>query len=166
MSTLTKMALAAFAGLLIGGGAFVGAQTTKQDSKTVTDTVAAENPAGGDVKGPCDEAEHANQPRCDGPQVPEDNDADEPKGDNNQLGDDEGDDHGGALDNSGPGNAHHGDDDGDRVDNSGPGSLNSGPGNAHDDDEGDEGDDDNSGSGSSDSGSGHQESDHSGGDDD
>jgi hypothetical protein len=61
-----------------------------------------EAPTGGfDVSGPCDEAEHANDPRCTGvvPRV-EDDDA---------RGHDRGDDHGGDReDNSGPGN---GDDD-------------------------------------------------------
>jgi hypothetical protein len=54
-----------------------------------------------DVRGPCDEAEHANDPRCTGQATP-------PADDN-------------------PGQ----DDDAARVDNSGPGSLNSGPGSVH-----------------------------------
>jgi hypothetical protein len=69
-------------------------------------------PAGGvDISGPCDEAEHANDPRCTGvaPRV-EDDDA---------HGHDRGDDHGGDReDNSGPGN---GGDDAEEHDNSGPG---------------------------------------------
>ena len=67
-----------------------------------------------DVRGPCDEAEHANDPRCTGqstaPQAGDDN----PGDDVNDVNDD-------------------------RVDNSGPGSQNSGPGSANsgrDDDRG------------------------------
>src|SRR3712207_2200813 len=35
----------------------------------------------GDVKGPCDEAEHAGDPECAGPQVPEDDGAQDGQGD-------------------------------------------------------------------------------------
>ena len=70
-------------------------------------------PAGGvDISGPCDEAEHANDPRCTGvtPRF-EDDDV---------RGHDRGDDHGGDReDHSGPGN---GDDDAREHDNSAPGS--------------------------------------------
>jgi hypothetical protein len=121
----------------------------------------SDDPAGGttstpstvDVKGPCDEAEHANDPECAGAQVPEDNDAVAP-GDDEGPNHDAKDDNGQAEDrddNSGPGNAQ--DDDADE-DNSGP-SASSGPGNA--------GVDDNSGSGSGEDG-GH--SGHGGGGDD
>jgi hypothetical protein len=75
-----------------------------------------------DISGPCDEAEHANDPRCTG------------VGDNDNSGPGSGDEDG-DHDNSGPGS---GDEDG--GDNSGP-SDNSGPGG---------GGDDNSGSGSGD----------------
>jgi hypothetical protein len=146
MSTLTKMALAAFAGLLLGGGALALGQDGADNGLTTTETTTVEQP--GDVSGPCDEAEHANDPRCTG------------------AGGD-------RVDNSGPGSANsghgHGDDDGDREDNSGPGNAHedhSGPGNSHDD--GDE-DDDHSGSGhsgSGSSGSGSSGSGHSGGSDD
>jgi hypothetical protein len=66
--------------------------------------------AGEDISGPCDEAEHANDPRCTGVAAP--------------RADDDG---------------HHGDDDrgGDRGgDNSGPGSSGSGHGSGGDDDGG------------------------------
>src|SRR5215210_148202 len=56
-----------------------------------------------DVSGPCDEAEHANDPRCTGQSTA-------PQGDDNP-----GDDDGGRVGNSGPGSQ-----------NSGPGSVNSG----------------------------------------
>ena len=89
-------------------GADDPATTTNTVTETVEHTRTAEdnpkrvrddnNDAAEDVRGPCDEAEHANDPRCTGAQVPA------PQGDDGQ-----GDDHA-------------------RVDNSGPGSLNSGPG--------------------------------------
>ena len=87
-----------------------------------------------DVRGPCDEAEHANDPECtDVPTVPGD---DDDRVDNSGPG---------SL-NSGPGNAE---DDGEIEDHSGPGhggdDDSSGPGS---------GDDDSSGSGGGDS-SGH-----------
>ena len=75
--------------------------------------------SGVDVSGPCDEAEHAGDPRCTGAAT--------------VVGDD--DDFGEAEDNSGPGSV-----------NSGPGSVNSGPGSVDDD-----------------SGSGHSGGDDSGG---
>ena len=183
MSTLTKMALAAFAGLLLGGGALALGQNSADDGLTTTNqTTTVEKP--GDVSGPCDEAEHANDPRCDGHQRPEDgrgNDENEDAGDISGPCDEA--EHandprctgagGDRVDNSGPGSANsghgHGDDDGDHEDNSGPGNAqedNSGPGNSHDD--GDV-DDDHSGSGhsgSGSSGSGSSGSGHSGGSDD
>ena len=81
------------------------------------DDDAAQN--GVDISGPCDEAEHANDPRC----IATPNTA--PQGDDNPGADD----NGGRVDNSGPGSQ-----------NSGPGSVNSG----RDDEVGDDrGDDDN-----------------------
>ncbi|HZA59452.1 MAG TPA: hypothetical protein VE523_09740 [Solirubrobacterales bacterium] len=170
MSTITKMALAVLAGLLVGGGTLAVADNGADDGlETMTVTTTTEEP--GDVSGPCDEAEHANDPRCDGTQRPEngagDDDADVddisgPCDEAEHANDPRCSGEGGAqVDNSGPGSANSGhggghdddDDDGDREDNSGPGSANSG----HD------GDDDNSGSGSGSSGSGHSGS---GGDDD
>jgi hypothetical protein len=108
--------------------------TTTLDTTTTLGTTTTEDRGDGlrepgeDVRGPCDEAEHANDPRCTGT--------------------------GGARDdNSGPGNAD--DDDGDRGDddNSGPGSHNSGPGDGDDDHDRSGhggGDDDSSGSGDGD----------------
>jgi hypothetical protein len=125
-------------------------------TETVTDTVertttVEDNPRreradddaqnGVDISGPCDEAEHANDPRCGGqptttPQV---------------------DDHPGADD--------------DRVDNSGPGSENSGPGSVNsgrdDDADDDHGSEDRSGHGGrDDSGGDDDHSGHGGGGDD
>jgi hypothetical protein len=139
MSTITKMALAAFAGLLIGGGAFAGAQMSGDDgtvTATTTGTVGTVD-APGDVSGPCDEAEHANDPRCTGA----------------GGADDDIDNSGPGSHNSGPGNAH--DDDDDRDDDSGQGSSHSGSGHGGDDHGGDDSDHGDSGSGSSGSGSGH-----------
>jgi hypothetical protein len=106
-----------------------------------------------DVKGPCDEAEHANEPRCDGAQVPEDrpgagvnddgpnHDANDDHagkrgpdddGPNHDANDDHGSEHSGPSDNSGPGSGgqdHPGSDD-----NAGPGSNSSGPGSSGGDD--------------------------------
>ena len=71
MSTITKMALAVLAGLLVGGGTLAVADNGADDGlETMTVTTTTEEP--GDVSGPCDEAEHANDPRCDGTQRPED----------------------------------------------------------------------------------------------
>ena len=87
-----------------------------------------------DVKGPCDEAEHANDPRCDGAQVPEDrpgarvND----DGPNHDANDDHGGENSGPSDNSGPGSG--GEDHTGSDDNSGPGSSSSGPGSSGGDD--------------------------------
>ena len=92
-------------------GADDPAATTDTVTNTVERTTTVEdnpnrvrdddNAQGEDISGPCDEAEHANDPRCTGQATP-------PADDN-------------------PGQ----DDDAARVDNSGPGSMNSGPGSVH-----------------------------------
>ena len=126
MSTLMKTLLAVAATMLISGAAYAATAPAGHDATTA--------PAATDVKGPCDEPEHATNPRCASPQVPEDrpNEAEnENENEPNDIGGDN------------PGEAE-------RHDNRGPGSLNSGPGNAED--RGDDGGmEDNSGSG----GSGH-----------
>jgi hypothetical protein len=115
------------------------AGTTDTVTETVERTTTVEdNPnrvrdddaQGVDISGPCDEVEHANDPRCTGaPGVRDDDDAPAT----------------GGVDISGPcDEAEHANDPrctgaptGDRVDNSGPGSMNSGPGSVnsgHDDD--------------------------------
>jgi hypothetical protein len=190
MSTMSKTFAAIVVGILVGGAAYVMAATPSDNSSTKTATEAAATtgttgttgPTGAvDVSGPCDEAEHANDPRCVGPQRPEDNG--NGQADNGQTtttddgpGHDVGDDNPGDHSNRGPGSQ-----------NSGPGSQNSGRGSSHSDDgpnhdvgddhggqgadDGpahdlgdDHGGDDNSGSGSS--GSGGSGSSHSGGSDD
>lgn len=172
MSRLTKAVLSAFAALLLGGGAFAIAQTSS-DNGTVTNGTTVETP--GDVSGPCDEAEHANDPRCVGAQRPEDNDVNDDADDN------------GVDDVSGPcdeaehandpsctgqqgqvgehddGQANDKDDDQvgnhDDGDNSGPGSANSGPGNAGGDDQEDHSESGDGGSDSSSSGHGGSDDD-------
>ncbi len=128
-----KLMLVAAAFILVAAGIATAAVTLGQSSSTTPGTI--------DVKGPCDEPEHANDPRCAGPQIPEDDPTagptpnptpsadDDGPFDDGPFDDDDGVDNSGPSENSGPGNA---DDEGD--DNSGP-SENSGPGNA--DDEGD-----------------------------
>jgi hypothetical protein len=151
MSIWKKTVLMMVAAMTIGGGVSLAAGPA---TSPVTSTSV-------DVKGPCDEPEHATDPECAGPQTPEDNGVN----DDNQTGVDisgpcDEAEHAGAPrctgavvpgDNSGPGNGDDG-----REDRSGP-SENSGPGNAGDDDDnsgpgsgGD--DDDNSGPGSGDDG--------------
>jgi hypothetical protein len=102
-------------------------ETTTDETTSAPTTTAEDNPdrvrediaRGEDVSGPCDEAEHATDPRCTGV-VADDHGGREDRGD----------------DNSGPGSL-----------NSGPGSLNSG--HDDDDDEVFDADDDSSGSGHS-----------------
>lgn len=162
MSTLMKTLLAVAAAMLVGGVAYAATAPAGHHAATA--------PATTDVKGPCDEAEHAKDPRCAGPQVPEDR-HNEAEHVHRHRGHDDGVAH--EVQNENEPNDVGDDNPGDaeRHDNSGPGSLNSGPGNA--DDNGDNGAmQDNSGPGSSGSGSGsgsgeseHSGSGHSGSDD-
>jgi hypothetical protein len=167
MSTISKTLLAVLVGVLVGGATLVMASPGgKSSPKSMAPAAATTTTPTADVKGPCDEAEHANDPRCAGPQQPEDRpNHDRNQADDNQVADDDGPLHEIGDDNPGE---HHS--------NRGPGSLNSGPGNAtsddgpnHDvgDDHGGNGSDDtgfddhggSSHSGSDDSGSGHSGSD-------
>jgi hypothetical protein len=178
MSTISKTLLAVLVGVLVGGATYVmAAPGGKTSQRSIAPAAAMTTKRTVDVKGPCDEAEHANDPRCVGPQRPEDR----PNHDRNraedrhQAGDHQVADDDGPLHDIGDDNPaeHHG--------NRGPGSLNSGPGNARNDDgpnhdvgddhggsvssgsgSDDTGFDDHGGSGhsgSDDSGSGHSESD-------
>ena len=63
MSALMKMGLALLAGLLVSGGALAVAQNSADDGLPAGTTTTEQ---GADVSGPCDEAEHADDPRCDG----------------------------------------------------------------------------------------------------
>jgi hypothetical protein len=124
---MTKIAAIIGAVLFLAGAALAGTLTSLGSSKTPTigqsfapassttqqddrgrerEFRGRENEAGEDLPGPCDEAEHANDPRCTGanvPRVDDDDDADE-------LGEID-DDHG---DRSGPSerSGHGGGDDG------------------------------------------------------
>jgi hypothetical protein len=90
---------------------------------------------GEDISGPCDEAEHATDPRCTGVAGPQADDEVAEPVDDDVVEDDD------AVDNSGPGSL-----------NSGPGSLSSGPSATVDDDGGEGG---NSGPGGGESGDSH-----------
>jgi hypothetical protein len=127
-----------------------------------------------DVKGPCDEAEHANDPRCAGQQTPEDNQAGNDDGANHDVNDDNGgisgnddganhdvnDDNGGISGNDDGANHDVNDDNGgisgnddganhDVNDDDGGMSGNSGSGSSGEDRSGSGSEEDNSGSGSS-----------------
>ena len=105
--TIFAALLAAFAvggglALATGGGSSSGIDLTGSTTEIGTTT----GDEAGDISGPCDEAEHANDPRCTGVPVPGDDD----RVDNSGPG---------SL-NSGPGNAGSGHGGGD-DDNSGHG---------------------------------------------
>ena len=73
---------------------------------------------GEDISGPCDEAEHANDPRCMGAGAVNDDQGEN----NNDQGENEDGDNSGPSANSGPGSSHdEGDDDSGHGGNSGPG---------------------------------------------
>jgi hypothetical protein len=163
-------------------GADDPAGTTDTVTETVERTTTVEdNPnrvrdddnAAGDISGPCDEAEHANDPRCAGkPPATGGNDAPATGGvdisgpcDEAEHANDPrctGAPAGGRVDDN-PGR----DDDAGRVDNSGPGSSNSGPGSVNSGRD-DDGFDDHGGHGGDDSGGDDHggNSGHGGGDDD
>ncbi len=148
MSTLTKTLLAAAATMLVAGAAYAATTPAGQDPTHA--------PAAADLKGPCDEAEHATDPRCTGAQVREDRHNEAEHANRHR-------DHDGGVAHEAE-NENEPNDVGD--DNRDPGSLNSGPGNAEDRG-GDGVMDDNSGpgsQGSEHSGSGHSGSDDSGSD--
>jgi hypothetical protein len=93
------------------------------------------NEPGEDVRGPCDELEHANDPRCAGARAAgdDDNGADD-RGNDDRGHDDSSSGSSGPGPNSGPSESS-GHDGGGGEDNSGPGGGedNSGPGGGHDD---------------------------------
>ena len=112
-----------------------GGTTTNDDTTTgETTTVGTTTQTGPDISGPCDEAEHANDPRCTGIGVRTDRDDDDRRGPNRGPG--RGDDRDRHEDNSGPGNARDRDEDRHDDDNSGSGGSddNSGPGGGGEDD--------------------------------
>ena len=113
--------------------AWIGVVALAQGSSAPTPSTATTTtgPTGGDdVKGNCDEAEHANDPGCVGVNpVPEDNHENDDQGDVND--DDQGENEG--NDDQGVNDDDQGENEGndDQGDNSGPGSENSGPGSSN-----------------------------------
>jgi hypothetical protein len=124
---MTKIAVIIGGVLFLAGAALAGTFSSLGSSKTPTigqapapvssttttgrDDNGRENEAGEDLRGPCDEAEHANDPRCTGassPRVDDDDDA----GEAGEIGDDHGRENRG--DRSGPSerSGHGGGDDG------------------------------------------------------
>ena len=79
MNSFNKLLLVLATVLAVGVGVAVAAGTNGGSSSDPATTTVV------DVKGPCDEAEHAGDPECAGVQVPEDNDADEQGEDRNEL---------------------------------------------------------------------------------
>ena len=101
--------------------AWIGVVALAQGSSAPTPSTATTT-SGDDVKGNCDEAEHANDPDCVGVSpVLEDNHENDDQGEHELY-----DDH---VDNDDDQGEHQGDDD--QGDNSGPGSENSGPGSSN-----------------------------------
>ena len=92
MRLLNKVIVALAVVLAIGVGVAVAAAITSTSSagttgatdgatiggttSTLEDSAVPAPTGTGDVSGPCDEAEHANDPRCSGAQTTEDNDDD------------------------------------------------------------------------------------------
>ena len=125
--TIFAALLAAFAvggglALATGGGSSSGIDLTGSTTEIGTTT----GDEAGDISGPCDEAEHANDPRCTGA-APADSSGPGPGGqdDDEDRSGPSGDDNSGPSDSSGPGS---GGDDDDDDDNSGPGNGGSGSG--------------------------------------
>lgn len=113
----------------------VGTTTTEVGTTTGEDGRENElrgrnNDPGEDVRGPCDELEHANDPRCTGVQTLEDDDRGERRGRGRDDADDRREDRSGPSENSGPGSVDSGDD-GRAGDDDGGG--HSGPGGGDDD---------------------------------
>jgi len=169
VNPFNKLLLVLVTVLAVGVGVAVAAGTNGGSSSGPANTVV-------DVKGPCDEAEHANDPECPGAQVPEDNNADEQGEDANDdrgrgrdhaeddsVADNQGEDISGPCDEAehandpsctgaGAGVEDQGEVEDQDDDNSGP-SANSGPGSSHDDnDHSGHGGGDDSGQGSDDGG--------------
>jgi hypothetical protein len=155
MSTMSKTLLAVLVGVLVGGAAYVMAAPSNSTSP-VRDVPAAATTgttATVDVTGPCDEAEHANDPRCAGPQRAEDNGTAQTTTTDDAPAHDVGDDNPGEHGNRGPGSQ-----------NSGPGSENSGRGSSHSDDGPNHDVADDHGGNGADDGPGHDVGDDHGGD--
>jgi hypothetical protein len=86
--------------------------TTTGEDRRENELRGRENEPGEDVRGPCDELEHANDPRCTGVQTLEDDDRGERRGrGRDDDADDRRGDRSGPSENSGPGSVDSGDDD-------------------------------------------------------
>ena len=113
---LRVMAILAAFGLTAWIGVVALAQGSSAPTPSTSTTTSPAPTGGDDVKGNCDEAEHANDPECVGVNpVPEDNDQgdvnDDDQGedeDNDDRGEDEGNDSGPGSVNSGPGSSSSG----------------------------------------------------------
>ena len=94
MFPFNKIIVLALTVLALGAGAAVAASRGGGDDPVSATTSTAISTVA-DVKGPCDEAEHANDPECAGPQVPEDNDQaeNEDANEDNGQADDDGPNH-------------------------------------------------------------------------
>jgi hypothetical protein len=158
VNPLNKLVLIPLVALAIGGGVGIAAATNGGSAGDPA------TPPASDVKGPCDELEHATDPQCSGAVlVPEDTgtttDQAEPGDDNGQDENDPAEvedqnDHQGEVEDQ---NDHQGQDNDDQGENeqedhSGP-SANSGPGSSHDGRDDSSGD--SSGSGEDGGNSGH-----------
>jgi hypothetical protein len=118
------MAGVALAGTMtsLGSGSSPAGQTISPPAATTTGILddrgqenelrGRENEAGEDLRGPCDEAEHANDPRCTGVAVPRaDDDADEVGEDHSNRGPGSDNSGRGGDDDSSGHRGHGGDDD-------------------------------------------------------
>jgi uncharacterized membrane protein YgcG len=146
--TLSIALLGIFAAVVVAavgpsdGTSTLPASSTRTTDATTDRTTTSQDNAGVDISGPCDESDHANDPRCAGVNVPaapapaqsgvdisgpcdEAEHANDPRCTGVGLGDD------GRVDNSGPGNGDDIDDDSSSSGSGGGG--NSGPGGGDDD---------------------------------
>jgi hypothetical protein len=130
MAVLTAFGLTAWIGVV---ALAQGPSAPTRSTSTSTTTSPAPSTRGDDLKGNCDEAEHANDSGCLGViPVTEDEPANDDQGDDvndDDQGGDINDDEQGEDENDDQGEDEGNDDQGnDEDDNSGPGSVNSGPG--------------------------------------
>ena len=125
---LKLMAVLAAFGLTAWIGVVALAQGSSAPTPSTSTTTSPAATGGEDVKGNCDEAEHANDPECVGvnPVVEDQNDDQGDVNDDDQGENEDNDDQGENDENQGD---DQGDDD--QGDNSGPGSENSGPGSSN-----------------------------------
>jgi hypothetical protein len=154
VNPFSKLLLIPAVVVAIGTGVGIAAATNgaSNDDPVAGVTSVAGTTSAADVKGPCDEAEHAGDPRCLGVQVPED---DHGATTTEDLGDDNGNDANdpGEVEDQNDDHGQIDDDQGENAqdDNSGP-SASSGHGSSHDNGDDDSDEDGNSGHGGGDEG--------------